>query len=214
MINYRGDTTGGLKAGRNAYRIYQTVKLHFTDPRFDMFKTPSVKGISLEAYMGRADHKLFDLWARDIPDRQEWGMLLVANFAYGNPDVIHGNHRDARDIESKWRSRQASLGYVIDEDCNHLQQTPLRDLITFESGNVPKIMSEYIGSDITLETLVALNNKLNLVLTWSNNGSIIAKMLQPEFLRITRAAPFINYNTPKINSRLDAFVNHYGEPSS
>lgn len=212
MTEYRGRIEA--MTGRQAYDIYRTVKLHFTKPDFNMFKTPSVSRISADKFRSRNDWGMFEGWAKKIPDRQRWGMLLVANFAYGNSDVVYGNQSDAFHLETQWQKRAASLGYVINSDFNELEGLSAefdRMLMFTEDGSVPIVLNEYFKSSVTLETLVALNARLSLVSTWTKKKSIITSLMQPEFLRISKSAGFIRSGTSAINNRVQSFLNsiHY-----
>jgi hypothetical protein len=134
------------------YRLYLSLRLHFTRPDFDITKSRKGVKVSREAFLKRKD--LFALRKlAETKTKTEIIDFLVANFVSGNQwgGVFD---TEANDVYAEWQTRMQKLGYTFKQDI----QTLYADGDPFEviNGQHPKVLKMYLGKKISLESIAIL----------------------------------------------------------
>ena len=169
-----------------AYKLYVAVKLHFTTS-YDVFKYNGRLNCPISAFSKRNDRKLFARLAERFNTPKQIIEYYVANFAYGNKNVIYSMDEAEGNYET-WMKRKESMTYEFSKQMNYLQRY-LEDtrktydqLFDIESG-VPDLLNLYMRGDIHLETLVIIDEYENflprwepLILIWSDQLQILNKV--------------------------------------
>jgi hypothetical protein len=134
------------------YRLYLSLRLHFTRPDFDITKSRKGVKVSREAFLKRKD--LFALRKlAETKTKTEIIDFLVANFVSGNQwgGVFDA---EANEVYAEWQTRMQKLGYTFKQDI----QTLYADGDPFEviNGQHPTVLKLYLGKKISLESIAIL----------------------------------------------------------
>ena len=134
------------------YRLYLSLRLHFTRPDFDITKSRKGVKVSREAFLKRKD--LFALRKlAETKTKTEIIDFLVANFVSGNQwgGVFDA---EANEVYAEWQARMQKLGYTFKQDI----QTLYADGDPFEviNGQHPTVLKLYLGKKISLESIAIL----------------------------------------------------------
>lgn len=174
--------------GYKAWKFYMAVKLHFTTSKYNVFNNRGhVKG-ARDTFYARNDRFIFERLARKFPTERDLIQYFVANFAYGNPEVVYEPSVGETNLVT-WNKRKQSISQVFENDLHtillHLEKEGLTEKQLYErtGGDVPELFKLYVGGYVTVETMVILNSitdylsamKLQLNLLWSEECRIIEK---------------------------------------
>lgn len=178
--------------GFRAYRYYMALKLHFTQPKFDVFVNRGhVKG-SYERFLSRNDHLIFDRLARQFSDR-DFIQYVAANFMYGHDDMIYDT-TDSMGNYKEYLRRKQSITRVFSEDVQMIMDSGAQ--YDFSGNKIPDVLQLMMAKRITLETVVILNDIDHFVDKLKQ--STIALLLGDELLRIEKSKGFVKYVPEKI----------------
>ena len=155
--------------GYEAYELFQALKRHFTQEKFDFFKYRGHINTSKEAFENRKDKWHFYKLSRKFGTKQELTDFLIANFL-DNENIWVNNllveEADIRYIE--YRKVMQSLAYTFENDCISLFEDckePNDLLVT--KGDYPILLTKALRKEIHIQTLVLLNIILGFVPMWS-----------------------------------------------
>ena len=155
--------------GYEAYELFQALKRHFTQEKFDFFKYRGHINTSKEAFENRKDKWHFYKLSRKFGTKQELTDFLIANFL-DNENIWVNNllveEADIRYIE--YKKVMQSLAYTFENDCISLFEDckePNDLLVT--KGDYPILLTKALRKEIHIQTLVLLNNILGFVQMWS-----------------------------------------------
>ena len=155
--------------GYEAYELFQALKRHFTQEKFDFFKYRGHINTSKEAFENRKDKWHFYKISRKFGTKQELTDFLIANFL-DNENIWVNNllveEADIRYIE--YKKVMQSLAYTFENDCISLFEDckePNDLLVT--KGDYPILLTKALRKEIHIQTLVLLNNILGFVPMWS-----------------------------------------------
>jgi len=170
----------------DVYKIYLALKLHFTTESYDITKHKFAAKGKKETFLKRKDLIVLRKLARDF-DRQTIIDILVANFVTGDR---WGGMFDTEAMKTyeKWKARQQSMGYTFEQDLNTIQTR--MEIQNVEDATVdtqhPLILKMLLGRQITLETVVILNKKLNFCNDYKDD-----LILKDTCLLINKYSPFM-----------------------
>ena len=155
--------------GYEAYELFQALKRHFTQEKFDFFKYRGHINTSKEAFENRKDKWHFYKLSRKFGTKQELTDFLIANFL-DNENIWVNNllveEADIRYIE--YKKVMQSLAYTFENDCISLFEDckePNDLLVT--KGDYPILLTKALRKEIHIQTLVLLNIILGFVPMWS-----------------------------------------------
>ena len=137
------------------YTNYLALKLHFEKDRYDYFKYNGKTNASIEAFHRRKDRFKFSRLSNKLTEIVEY---FVAN-------IVRGKKWIGDFTKKNWTEHQKvnqSIQYFFENDCEKLLTKVANFDILFNSddGNHPKIIKEYLGKKITLETLIIFEKLL------------------------------------------------------
>lgn len=171
--------------GFKVWKLYMAVKLHFTTNSYNVFNNRGhVKG-ARDTFYARNDRFIFEKLARKFPTERDIIQYFVANFAYGNQEVVYEPSTGDSNLIT-WNKRKQSISQVFESDLHtillHLEKNGMTEKHLYE-GNPPELFKLYLGGYITVETMVILNSfvdylttlKLQLNLLWAEECRIIDK---------------------------------------
>lgn len=177
----------------NAYetcRTYLALKLHFTS-KYDYFKYNGKVSITPDAFDKRKDKYKFLGLSKRYSD-QEIVDYFVANFIRGNNWVGTFTKECLLDHQKQFQS----LDYIYKNDLENLLTTDDSFDILFEcgQGTHPRLLRQYLGKKVCLETMVILEKILQYRARWDKE--ISETYLWPSVSTlIENYTPFIKIDT-------------------
>ena len=186
-----------IVTGFDAFKLYQSLHLHFTDPKYDFFRyRGSVKNCTPERFEIRRDKYFFHRLAKRYPNTEELTFFLAANFFAQKVDWVRDVTSDqAEDTFKRCKRIKESLEYIVNSDLGKWNYTvpTLQAAITVNGGRYPTLLNQALVHDIHEETVVVLNTLVGFLPTWGKN--ITDNILFPPIkLRYEHYAPFLGIN--------------------
>ena len=195
--------------GFKAFKYYIAIKLHFTKESFDVFKNRgNVKG-TREAFNARNDRYVFEKLARRYPVDKDIIQFYVANFAYGNENMVY-SVEEAESCLLEWNKRKQSITKIFADDCNKILMDSYKrklkepSIINFTLNQYPSILNLYLGKQISVETIKILDDYENMIANWKQNTSMLL-LWENEIRRVEKLNGFIKYDKSKISNVYNSF---------
>jgi len=193
--------------GYKVWKLYMAVKLHFTTNQFNVFNNRGhVKG-ARDTFYTRNDRFIFEKLARKFPTERDAIQYFVANFAYGNTEVVYEPGEGERNLTT-WNKRKESISQVFENDLHaislHLEKEGLSEKHLYEksSGDFPELFKLYLGGYVTIESMVILNSYVNYIARVSPQLNLL---LGEECLRIDKCKGFVKFNAERLLHVYDSF---------
>ena len=143
-----------------AFRYYQSLKLHFEQESYDAPKYNFKTSVKPQSFWKRKDKYFFAKVGRMFDTPPELINYYAAHFVADNNWVgdMLGNEQVYRD----WQKRTESMGYNFEQDLDKVNVDSFDQL--FEIGNqYPKVVESYLSDDINIESVVILNKLTNFM---------------------------------------------------
>ena len=183
--------------GYDLYGLYQAIKLHFTSDQYNFFQYDGKTRVSIDAFQKRRDKFLFHRLARKYRD-EEMVPFLVSNFVDRDNNWTKSLlEEEAEATYRDWRRRTDSMSKVYTEDLQKIaNKDNFNDLFKVEEGQFPKLLVLFMQNEITMETMVILNNIFNFIKIWDKK--ISDDIIYPKISRkIRKYGAFLNVNVDK-----------------
>lgn len=182
------------------YRYYLALRLHFTTDKYDAIKQHGRVRASKQAFYKRNDLLAIRRVAETYSDKDVVD-FLVANFITGDRwggvfDV------EAKERYTEWKKRIQSLSYTFEKEVGKIKTFADNKGITFEQmfdtdkNQHPYIIKMYLRHDVSIETLVILNQFINF--TDKLDMQLKDDILWPDISRIIKKyTPFLTIKKEK-----------------
>lgn len=175
--------------GFKAFKYYTALKLHFTDPTFNVFVNRGrVKG-SYDKFLMRNDRMLFEKVAKMFTSDKEYIQFLASNFMYGHHDMIY-EQDDANRNYKEFLRRKQSITKVFKDDLATVVENKSRNLIM-------DVVQLYMAKKITIESLVILDHFEDISGKLKAN-SHLQLMFGADFLKIEKSSGFVKFDQQKV----------------
>ena len=189
--------------GYEAFCLYSSLKLHFTQESYDYFKYYGKSKTSVEAFENRKDKWHFYKLSRRFSNAEQGRDFIIANLLRDS-DVWIG-HLLTNDADVVYRDRQKviqSLTYTFTNDIAPIMNHKNPDeLLMVPSDGYPVLLSMILYGDISLETGCILNAILNFLPMWDRK--IVDTIHYPNLsLRMKKYTPFISFEVTKYKELL------------
>ena len=146
----------------DAYRCYLSLKNHFTKEKYDYHKYRGKSRASLQSFYKRKDRFWFEKLARNKSDK-EVEEFFVSNFVVcTDPSKLWIGEmvKEGENRYLDWRKRNQSLSYLFKEEMEPILAEQNFDSIFARKTGHPPILKKYLGGDISIETMVILEQVL------------------------------------------------------
>ena len=183
--------------GYDLYCTYQAIKLHFSSEGYNFFQYDGKTRVSIDAFQKRRDKFLFHRLARKYRD-DEMVPFLVANFVHSDDNWTKSLLEDeAEETYRDWKRTTDSMSKVYTEDLQKIAtKDNFNDLFKVEDGQHPKLLVLFMQKEVTMETMVILNNIFNFVKIWDKK--ITDDIIYPKISRkIRKYGAFLSVNVDK-----------------
>ena len=183
--------------GYDLYGLYQAIKLHFNSDTYNFFQYDGKTRISTDAFQKRRDKFLFHRLARKYRD-EEMVPFLVANFVNSDDNWTKSLlEEEAEQTYRNWKRITDSMSKIYEEDLRKIAtKETFNDLFRVEDGQFPKLLVAFLQKDVTIETMVILNNIFNFIQIWDKK--ISDDIIYPKISRkVRKYGAFLNVNVDK-----------------
>jgi len=183
--------------GYDLYCTYQAIKLHFTSEQYNFFHYDGKTKVSVDAFQKRRDKFLFHRLARKYRD-DEMVPFLVSNFVYSDGNWTKSLlEEEAEQAYREWKRITDSMSKIYVDDLQKIAtKETFNDLFRVEDGQFPKLLVAFLQKDVTIETMVILNNIFNFIQIWDKK--ISDDIIYPKISRkIRKYGSFLNVNVEK-----------------
>jgi len=188
----------------DVYRSYLALRLHFTTDKYDAIKQRGRVRATKQSFFKRNDllsiRKIADTFSeKEVVD------FLVANFVSGDRwgGVFNS---EAKSNYNDWKRRIESMTYTFTNDIDKLvfeiekRQINFNDIFV-NGNNHPILLKMYLRRDISMETMVILNDINNYVDILDKN--LDNDIIWPDVSRlIKKYSPFLDIDKEKYGSIL------------
>ena len=178
----------------DVYRSYLALRLHFTTDKYDVIKQKGRVRATKQSFFKRNDllsiRKIADTFSeKEVVD------FLVANFVSGDRwgGVFNS---EAKSNYNDWKRRIESMTYTFTNDIDKLvfeiekRQINFNDIFV-NGNNHPILLKMYLRRDISMETMVILNDINNYVDILDKN--LDNDIIWPDVSRlIKKYSPFLD----------------------
>lgn len=175
-----------------AYQTYLALKQHFTKPSYDFFKYNGKVKVQQSSFEVRKDkYQFYKLSKHKDPLN-----YLVSNFVYNDIKWIGDLFSDpSKDTYTQWQKYQQSITYNFTNELNKLL-TNFNENFIVTNGQHPHLLKLYRTHEISLETLIILDDILGFNKYW--NKEIKDTILWPSiYQKMVKYKPFISYDKIK-----------------
>jgi hypothetical protein len=194
--------------GYEAFGIYQSLKLHFTQDSYDFFKYNGKTNVSVNSFENRKDKYHFYKLSRKYTNKEDLTDFIVANLLVS--DRLWVGDLLSEDADVRYKTRQKvlqSLSYVFENDCRTLfeGQNP-NDILKVEDGDYPVLLRKGLRNEVHTETVCLLNKILNFVPKWDKQ--IADTIRWPDYRKkLTKYASFLPQDIVKYKLILKKVLN-------
>jgi len=185
--------------GYEAFCLYSSLKLHFTQESYDYFKYGGKSRTSIEAFENKKDKWFYYKLSRRFANDEQARDFIVANLVY-NSDVWIG-HLLTGDCDIHYHARQKviqSLSYTFTNEIESLMKygNPNNLLMIRDDMQYPILLGSLLYGEVSIETVCILNSLLNFLPMWDKK--IEDTIHYPNTsLRIKKYTPFIKFDPTK-----------------
>lgn len=156
-----------------AFNLFNSIKTHFNEDSYDAIKYNYSTRSSQESFNKRKDKALFNRIVFKYNNKKDIINFFVAN-VITNPSKIWIDSCTHSNFE-EWKQRTEGLTYNFKNDCETLVKR-FPDHKSLFKGYPPKILNEYLGSRITLETLVVFNSITESVSNFKDEAGLFTEL--------------------------------------
>ena len=145
----------------DAYLMYCAMKAHFDKSDYDFVKYNGKSKVSRDSFYKRNDRVFFVKLTRKYKSKQDIQDYLLANFLV-HPKGWVGKFDEDNFIQ--WQRRIQSLSYIFKSEIEPILE---KGLVEVSKNKHPKLLKEYLGKRVSLETMVILDSILVYSKTWN-----------------------------------------------
>jgi hypothetical protein len=194
----------------DSYRIYQSVKLHFTSNTYDCFRYQFKTNVNQKTFWKRNDryffHKSGLKFKTEVDLANFYASHIISDIGYIT-DMIESD-----DTYLAWLKKIQSITRVFAVDMETLSnKADSFDELFVVNGNYPVIIDSLLRDEVSLETVTLINTMTNFLRR--ADKQVTETILYPELSRkIKKYAPFIRVDQAKMKRIiLNTYAVHSGE---
>jgi len=150
----------------DVYLMYCAMKAHFSKGDYDFVKFGGKTKVSRDSFWKRKDRHFFVRISKKYKDEVQ--DYLLANFIVENKGWI-GNFSDEN--YNKWKDRMSRLETLFENEASILFKNASLEILSVPENSHPKLLKEYLGKRISLETMVILDGIFDYSSKWDKKMS-------------------------------------------
>jgi hypothetical protein len=145
----------------DAYLMYCAMKAHFDKGDYDFVKYNGKSKVSRDSFYKRNDRIFFVKLTRKYKSKENIQDYLLANFLKHSKGWVGKFHEDNY---TEWQKRIQSLTYTFKSEIEPILDSKL---IAISENKHPKLLKEYLGKRVSLESIMILDSILGFSHTWN-----------------------------------------------
>jgi hypothetical protein len=177
------------------------MKLHFESDTYDAVKYNYKTSAKPQSFFKRRDKYHFAKLGRKFDTPKELIQFFVAQFTKGDTTWV-GNMLNDEEQFTDWSKKVQALTYTFENDINTLTEKvdSFDQLFEITSDSpYPLVVNAYLQGDITLETVVILNQMTGFMKQADKN--VNDTIVWPDVSRrIRKYGTFLSFNTEKVRN--------------
>lgn len=178
----------------DAYRFYQSMKLHFESDSYDAIKYNYKTSAKQQAFWKRRDKYFFAKVGKKFDTASELVQYYAAHFVADNNWI--GDMVENEEVYQEWLKRNQSMGYMLEQDLYKVAAEGNFDQILDSSNGHPPIVTAYIRGDINIESVCVIDQLTGFMA--DADKEITETIMWPEVSRkIRKYKPFVNFDLEK-----------------
>jgi len=146
----------------DVYLMYCAMKAHFGKSDYDFVTYKGKTRIKRDTFYKRKDRSFFVKLARKYKTEEEIKNYFVSNFIKDKKGYI-ANFND-KNYES-WKLKRKGFFEMFEVEMKPLVES-FEDMFIVENGQHPKLMREFLGGRVSLETLIILDELVGYGPDW------------------------------------------------
>jgi len=193
--------------GYEAFSLYNSLKLHFSQQTYDYFKYNGKSNISVTSFENRKDKYHFYKLSRKY-NQYDYINFLVGNFIV-NEKTWAGDLLKAESEVNYLRRMKylQSITYSFENDCKYIfdDLDDPNEVLKCLDGEYPVLLLMTFRKEIQPETLVILNALLNFFPMWEQQ--IADTIRWPDYrLKMLKYTPFVPFDNEKFKLKLKEVI--------
>ena len=146
----------------DVYLMYCAMKAHFSKNNYDFHKYGGKTKVSRDSFWKRNDKYFFVKLAKKHDDRDSIQDYLVSNFIRDRRGYI-ANFNDEN--YRVWKDRKTDFYNIFFDELRPLVKD-FEPLFQTKNNNHPKLLKEFLGDRVSLETLIILDALVDFSKRW------------------------------------------------
>ena len=147
----------------DVYLMYCAMKAHFGKSDYDFVTYKGKTRIKRDTFYKRKDRSFFVRLARKHKTEEQIKNYFVANFIKDKKGYIANFNDENYDT---WKLKRQGFFDLFEVEMKPLVEA-FEDLFKIENGQHPKLMKEFLGGRVSLETIIILDELVNFDLDWN-----------------------------------------------
>ena len=147
----------------DVYMMYCAMKAHFGKGDYDFVDYKGKTKIKRESFYKRKDRSFFAKLSRKYKTEEEIKNYFISNFIKDKKGYI-ANFND--EIYNSWKLKRQGFFDLFELEMKPLVES-FEDLFVVENKQHPKLMKEFLGGRISLETLIIMDELVNFDPNWN-----------------------------------------------
>mgnify|MGYP001302058562 CR=1 FL=1 len=187
--------------GYEVYKIYLSLKLHFSKDNYNFFTFNGKSRASLKSFENRKDKYFFKKLGLKF-QRQELIEFFVSHFIVDGNLWIGNISIHKSKTYSTWKSKMQSMSFIFENEMQSLfYDRDFDSVFKIDNGKHPDLLKEHLSGRVSLESMVILNQLVNYIPHFSNK--ISDPIVWPETKKkVVKYEPFLSINKSKYKSIL------------
>ena len=191
----------------DAYRQYLSLKNHFTKEKYDYHKYCGKSRATVQSFYKRKDRFWFEKLARNKDDKEVVDFFVSNFITCTDPSKLWIGEmiREGEDRYVAWKKRNQSLSYVFKEEIESIfADNNFDSMFSMDGSRHPQILKEYLRNNISIETMVILDNILGF------RNEFDKKLQDPVWqtvsMRMKKYSPFLHIDVFRYKKVLKEIV--------
>lgn len=179
----------------DAFRFYQSIKLHFESDTYDAIKYNYKTSAKPNTFWKRKDKYFFAKVGKrfnNVPDLISYYVSYFVNDTKWIGEMINDDTP-----YNQWLKTNQSISYIFEQDLYKLKAEFDQFDDLFSINVHPNIVNKYLQGEISLETVVIINNLVGFIR--NADKQITETIVWPDVSRkIRKYAAFVQYDIEKM----------------
>ena len=145
------------------YLMYCAMKAHFSKSNYNYFKYEGKTRIKRDSFYKRKDRFFFVRLSKKYTEHEDIQNYLIANFIRESIGYVA---RFSNKVYEEWLYKRQNFYTIFTDEMRPLVNE-FQPLFEVKSNTHPKLLQEYLGKRVSLETLIILNELVSYVDNWN-----------------------------------------------